>query len=97
MEGRLCGVVSGALMCLGILIGRDSAEEKVGSVYKASSQLAKKFEEKFGTLACRELTGFDLSDPVQLKLMAAKKVKEKTCAGLLEWAVDELEKYLPKA
>jgi hypothetical protein len=43
------------------------------------------------------LTGYDPSNPVQLKLMTVKKVKEKTCAGLMEWAVDELEQYLPKS
>ena len=96
-EGHLCGVVAGSLMALGILIGRDSAEEKIGPVYRATGDFVKKFDKRFGSLACRELTGYDPSNPVQLKLMAVKKVKEKTCAGLMEWAVDELKQYLPKS
>ena len=83
-------------MALGILVGRDSADEKIGPAYGTTGDFVKKFEKRFGSLACRELTGYDPSNPVQLKLMAVNKVKEKTCAGLMEWAVDELEQYLPK-
>ena len=90
-------MVAGSLMALGILVGRDSAEERIKPAYEATADFVQKFEKRFGSLACRELTGYDPSNPVQLKLMAVKKVKEKTCAGLMEWAVGELEQYLPKS
>jgi len=82
-------------MSLGILVGRDSSEEKIGPVYGAAGDFVRKFREQFGSLACRDLIGYDISNPVQRKLIMIHKVKEKTCTGLIEWAATELEQYLP--
>jgi C_GCAxxG_C_C family probable redox protein len=94
-SGGLCGVVSGSLMALGILKGRDTAEERVEPVLEETRSFLAGFRERFGTVECRELTGYDLSSSIQRKLFVIKGVREKTCAGLLEWAVAELEKHLP--
>jgi hypothetical protein len=82
-------------MALGILKGRNTAEERVETVLEESRTFLEGFRERFGTLECRDLAGYDLSISTQRKLFAIKGVKEKTCAGLLEWAIDELEKHLP--
>jgi C_GCAxxG_C_C family probable redox protein len=94
-SGMLCGVVSGTLMALGILKGRDSAEERVEPVLEEARAFVLKFEERFGTVECRDLAGYDLSSARQRKLFALNKVREKTCAGLLAWALDELDRHLP--
>lgn len=94
-SGMLCGVVSGSLMALGILKGRDSAEERVETVLEDARAFVLKFEERFGTLQCRDLAGYDLSSSRQRKLFALNRVREKTCAGLLEWALEELDRHLP--
>jgi hypothetical protein len=81
-------------MALGMLKGRDSAEERVEPVLEEARAFMEKFRERFGTAECRQLTGCDLSSARQRKLFALNKVKEKTCAGLLEWASDELSRHL---
>ena len=82
-------------MALGMLKGRDSAEERVELVLEEARAFMENFRERFGTAECRQLTGYDLSSSRQRKLFFVGRVKEKTCAGLLEWAADELSRYLP--
>lgn len=91
----LCGVVSGSLMALGILRGRDSSEEKVEAAFEAAADFVSKFQRRFESVDCRALTGLDLSSAVQRKMMTVGKVKEKRCRVYLEWAVDELAAHLP--
>ena len=82
-------------MALGLLKGRDSGEERVEPVLEEAGVFMEKFRQHFGTVQCRELTGYDLSLSRQRKLFALKKGREKTCAGILEWAADELSRHLP--
>lgn len=81
-------------MALGMLKGRDSAEERVEAVLEEARAFMENFRERFGTAECRQLTGYDLSNSRQRKLFFVGRVKEKTCAGLLEWAADELSRHL---
>jgi hypothetical protein len=81
-------------MALGMLKGRDSAEERVEAVLEEARAFMENFRERFGTAECRQLTGYDLSSARQRKLFALNRVKEKTCAGLLEWAAGELSRHL---
>ena len=55
-----CGAVSGAIMGLNLLTGRNSPQESVEENYAAVRKLIKAFERKFGSTNCRELTGCDL-------------------------------------
>ena len=91
----LCGVVTGSLMALGILRGRDSSEEKVEAAFEAAADFVSKFQRRFGSVDCQALTGLDLSISAQRKLMAVGKVKERRCRVYLEWALDELAAHLP--
>jgi C_GCAxxG_C_C family probable redox protein len=91
----LCGVVSGSLMALGILRGRDNSEEKVDAAFEAAADFVSKFRCRFESVDCRALTGLDLSSSAQRKLMSIGKVKERRCRVYLEWALDELNAFLP--
>ena len=94
MSGGVCGVVAGALMAMGVLLGRSRPDESPKECYSRSRQFLEDFTARYGTLSCRELTGCDLSTRTGRKKMAAGKVKEKTCHGLLLWAADEIAPLL---
>lgn len=94
-SGMLCGAVSGALMAIGLLRGRDRAGDDVRPAYDAARSLIARFRERFGEVECRALTGYDLSKVAQRRLMVLHKVKEKSCRTYLEWAVDEITPLLP--
>ena len=72
-RGNVCGALAGALMFLGLLTGRDDLEmrDQANRGMKYMDTLFKKFEEKYGTVICREIHQklygkiFNLTDPAQ--------------------------------
>ncbi len=58
--GGHCGAVSGAIMALGLLRGRQSPVEALDSTYAIARDLMRQFAERFGSTNCRTLLGCDL-------------------------------------
>lgn len=56
----MCGAVSGAVMALGLVFGRDNAEVTVDATYVKIRQFLDAFEEQYNSLNCFEITGYDL-------------------------------------
>ena len=52
----MCGSVSGAIIIIGALRGRQSLDESDRPAMRLARQFRRRFEEHFGTLICRELT-----------------------------------------
>jgi C_GCAxxG_C_C family probable redox protein len=50
-----CGAVSGGLLALGYLWGRDSAREKWDKVEKPAMEFRKRFIDEFGSANCARL------------------------------------------
>ena len=53
-RGEICGAVTGALLVLGLARGADKPAGK-DEIYRLSQEFMRLFEEKHGTLLCREL------------------------------------------
>ena len=58
--GLVCGAISGAMMSLGLVMGRPPTEEDVPEWLAVGQSVRRRFEEKMGSSNCRELTGADL-------------------------------------
>ncbi len=58
--GGICGAVSGAVMAISIFYGRNLPDESVDKNYIPVQKLMEMFENKFGSINCKELTGCDL-------------------------------------
>ena len=63
---EVCGALTGAFMVIGLKYGKVVTDDvKNGTnketTYRLVADLAKKFEEKNGSIYCRELIGHDLS------------------------------------
>jgi C_GCAxxG_C_C family probable redox protein len=58
-----CGAVSGAIMSLGLALGRNSPDESVDTAYTATRKLLDRFGRTFGSTNCRQLLGCDLGTP----------------------------------
>ena len=58
-----CGAISGAIMGLGLVTGRDSPDEPIEEIYALVRELIERFEDRFGSRNCQQLTGCDLSTP----------------------------------
>lgn len=99
--GRLrevCGAVSAMFMIAGLKYGYlandDEAKEKH---YEFIQKLAKEFEEKNGTIICRELLGLDVKhDSPTPSKRTEQYYKERPCAELVASAASIISKYLEK-
>ncbi|MGD0639755.1 MAG: C-GCAxxG-C-C family protein [Roseiarcus sp.] len=63
-SGGACGALSGAIMGVGLALGRSNAEESVEPSYAATQRVIDEFERAFGARDCRALlSGCDLNTP----------------------------------
>jgi len=58
-----CGAVTGAVMALGLALGRSTGEESVDPAYRAVQDLLRRFEKEFGSLNCASLLDCHLGTP----------------------------------
>jgi len=61
--GGPCGALTGAVMGLGLALGRDRAGDPVQAPYAATQKLIREFQSEFGARDCNELLGCDLATP----------------------------------
>jgi len=59
--GGMCGAVSGAILGIGLVVGRDSARETVEPAFTQVQSLITSFQERHGSIRCPELIECDLS------------------------------------
>ncbi len=83
--GEVCGAASGMFLVLGALKGYDTSQEPGDKQlhYARIKAIAKRFEEKYGSLLCREL-----KSPERGRVF---------CGELVEYAASLTEEYLANA
>jgi C_GCAxxG_C_C family probable redox protein len=59
--GGMCGALSGAILAIGLAIGRDSADCSIEPAYSQVRSLIASFQERHGSTSCPELIECDLS------------------------------------
>jgi C_GCAxxG_C_C family probable redox protein len=91
--GETCGVVTGALMTLGLRHGSENCDTAEGraDVYVHVVEFTKRFRERSGSLACRELLGCDVSTPEGLQQAKDRNLFMTTCVKMVENAATILE------
>jgi C_GCAxxG_C_C family probable redox protein len=61
-RGEVCGAVTGALLALGLVRGTDTPAGKEDA-YRMGQEFMRHFEQKHGTILCRDLLGYDIGQP----------------------------------
>jgi len=94
--GETCGAVTGAFMVIGLKYGNtktgdDGARERT---YELVGEFAKRFRSSHGSIVCRELLGYDLSNPEERTAARKKGLFTTLCPQLVQDAVEILEKIL---
>lgn len=98
--GRLrevCGSVSGMFMVAGFLYGYDGPE--TGQIkadhYARIQELAHRFEEKHGTIVCREMLGLSVRHDVPVpEARTEEYYKKRPCAEIIGDAAEILDRYI---
>lgn len=82
----VCGAVTGALMALGVMAGREAGGDQMRCKALAGRFL-RDFTAEYGTLTCMGLTGVDMKDPAQMAAFRAPGGKHYTvCTCCVRWA-----------
>ena len=75
--GSVCGALTGGVMAIGIKYGtNEPSVEKRLRAYELARMIYRRFEKLHGNVLCRELIGYDLSDPEELEKARNAKVFE---------------------
>jgi C_GCAxxG_C_C family probable redox protein len=59
--GGICGAVSGAIMGINLVAGRNSPTDSIEVSYTLTQELISHFEMQYGSINCRQLIGCDLA------------------------------------
>ena len=94
-----CGAVSGAILAINLLTGRDTSDQSVERNYVHIKNFLMKFRDKYKTICCPELIPCDISTTEGLERFNAlnlietcKQIVEDTTAMVLEEIADPGER-----
>lgn len=95
-KGWTCGAVSGALMVIGLRFGHEQGTdlENKEKMYQKSQAFMAQFEEKHGTVVCRELLGHDLDQAGALEIIQEEGLFESRCPYFVRDAAEILLEIL---
>ncbi|MBR4102378.1 MAG: C_GCAxxG_C_C family protein [Oscillospiraceae bacterium] len=95
-NAEMCGAVSGALMVLGLKYGHyqsDNTEQK-SRAYAIAVEYTKRFKEQNGSIVCRDLLGYDLTNPEEAACIKERNLFGDICPKMIQSAVELLESIL---
>ena len=87
-NGDICGALSGGIMAISLVLGRDKPDESRDPCYGAVDQFYRDFEKTFGACRCRELTGVDLRTREGSEVYQARIHKDR-CNPIVAWAANK--------
>jgi C_GCAxxG_C_C family probable redox protein len=88
-----CGAVTGAFMAIGLKFGRCKLEDSASKekTYALVKEFSKQFKEKYGSLRCTDLIGYNLSTEEGLKKATEEKRFRTHCPKFVEDAAGIVE------
>jgi C_GCAxxG_C_C family probable redox protein len=72
-----CGALTGAMMGIGLALGRSRSEESVQATYASTQRLIGEFEQEFGARDCHILLGCDLGTQQGQAIFREKHLAER--------------------
>ena len=89
--GNVCGAFTGATLAIGLRYGTNRPSHKSREkAYAQTQTLHEQFTKTFGTLLCRELIDYDLTNPVELEKARKLQIFDKKCAEIVKKTVEML-------
>jgi C_GCAxxG_C_C family probable redox protein len=89
----MCGALSGAILAIGLVIGRDSSHSSIDPTYSQVQSLITTFRDRHGSTNCPELIECDLStDEGQLVFEEEHRIER--CRRYVEGATRIAESLL---
>ncbi len=85
--GNLCGALTGGMLAISLVHGRDCPDDSRDACYSRVQALANAFQETFGAVNCAELLGYRLDDEEQLRKVRELGLIQSRCLGFTEQTV----------
>jgi C_GCAxxG_C_C family probable redox protein len=101
MSGEVCGAISGAVLAIGIMYGKEDPE----IVTHLTGEVVKRFAEKNGAVRCHDIIGFnigsidkaaDLSSIkglIKFGMRGGKEMCKEIVCSAVEIVLDELDEW----
>jgi C_GCAxxG_C_C family probable redox protein len=94
--GRTCGAVTGAVMVIGLKYGQVNLadEESRQRTFTLVKEFVDRFTALHGSIECKDLIGYDLSNSGELRLALESGVFQNKCPGFVYDSARILEEVL---
>ena len=94
--GEQCGAVTGAFMVIGLKNGNTRAEDNGARdrTYELVGEFVARFKDRHSSIVCKELLGYDLSNPQEGKMAKEKGLFDTLCPQFVRDATEILEEIL---
>lgn len=91
-----CGAVTGALMVIGLKYGhcKEGDNQQKQIMAEKTAEFREKFAQKYPSCICKELLGYDISQPDQMKMVLDKGLLFDFCPCVVADAIEILEQIL---
>jgi C_GCAxxG_C_C family probable redox protein len=91
-RGEICGAVSGAFMAIGLKYAKIRADDNASrdTTYALCSEFTRQFEEKFGSVQCRDILGYNLGRMDEYNAAIEAGVMRQKCSQVVEHAAQVL-------
>ena len=90
-RGSLCGALTGGVIAIGQKYGNNEPKSKGrDEAYSVALKFYDRFQKENGSVFCRDLIGYDLTDPKERTKARDSKVFLNKCVHFVEKAVDIL-------
>jgi C_GCAxxG_C_C family probable redox protein len=90
-RGSLCGVITGGVIAISWKFGtNEPSSVKRQQAYSLALEFYNQFVDRCGSPMCRELIGYDLTNPKQAEQARQSNVYQKKCNHFLEIGIELL-------
>lgn len=95
-QGEMCGVVTGAIMALGLKYGKNRklTDEEKAFIDGKVDEFIKKFKEKNNYILCRELLGYNVGIPEEKQIIKENKITVEKCPDFVKDSANILENII---
>ncbi len=95
-RGGVCGVVTGALMVIGLRFADTNAEDTSsrGETFDKAGEFTRKFAARHGSMECKEILGADLSTKEGLEKAWEENLFRTVCPPFVRSGVEILEELV---
>lgn len=94
--GEVCGAITGILMAIGMKYGNtvENDYQSKQLAYQKGLEFINRFKSENGSILCRDLLGYDTSNPAEMKKVLEQGLHITVCSKLIADAVDIAEEMI---